>query len=106
VFPYHAITDEMVPFGQAADLRRAWCSKGATVDWTVLSGEHLLGLVEGAPARRPLDGAAVRRPAHLRQLPAPLICFALTAIPARLRGGAARRAPRPRAGVASGQRRA
>lgn len=49
VFQYHAITDEMVPFGQAADLRRAWCSKGATVDWTVLPGEHLLGLVEGVP---------------------------------------------------------
>lgn len=49
VFQYHAVADEMVPFGQAADLRRAWCSKGATVDWAVLPGEHLLGLIEGVP---------------------------------------------------------
>lgn len=49
VFQYHAVTDEMVPFGQAADLRRDWCAKGVAVDWTVLPGEHLLGLIEGAP---------------------------------------------------------
>jgi hypothetical protein len=49
VFQYHALTDEMVPFGQAATLRRAWCSKGATVDWMILPGEHLLGLIEGVP---------------------------------------------------------
>jgi Secretory lipase len=51
VFQYHALVDEIVPLGQAAALRRTWCNRGATVAWTVLPGEHALGLVEGqAPA--------------------------------------------------------
>ena len=52
VFQYHALVDEIVPFKQAADLRRTWCNKGANVTWTVLPlAEHALGLVEGqAPA--------------------------------------------------------
>lgn len=49
VFQFHGAVDEIVPFGQAADLRRTWCNKGATVTWTVLPAEHLTGLVEGAP---------------------------------------------------------
>lgn len=49
VFQYHAIFDEMVPFGQAADLRRDWCAKGATVDARVVLGEHLIGLIVGVP---------------------------------------------------------
>lgn len=49
VFQYHGVVDEIVPFGQAADLRRDWCDAGATVTWSVLPGEHLLGLVEGHP---------------------------------------------------------
>ena len=47
VFQYHALVDEIVPLGQAAALRRTWCNRGATVAWTVLPGEHALGLVEG-----------------------------------------------------------
>ena len=52
VFQYHALVDEIVPFKQAADLRRTWCNKGANVTWTTLPlAEHALGLVEGqAPA--------------------------------------------------------
>ena len=52
VFQYHALVDEIVPFKQAADLRRTWCNRGANVTWTTLPlAEHALGLVEGqAPA--------------------------------------------------------
>jgi hypothetical protein len=49
VFQYHGGIDEIVPFQQAADLRREWCNRGARVTWAVLPGEHVLGLVEGQP---------------------------------------------------------
>ncbi|MDT3395113.1 lipase family protein [Streptomyces sp. B1866] len=43
VYTYHAVTDEIVPVGQAHTMVRAWCAKGATVrsDWDLL-GEHSL----------------------------------------------------------------
>jgi hypothetical protein len=47
VFQYHALVDEIVPFGQAARLRRTWCDRGAAVTWAALPAEHALGLVEG-----------------------------------------------------------
>jgi hypothetical protein len=48
VFQYHALADEIVPFPQAATLRRTWCNKGANVTWSVLPlAEHALGLVQG-----------------------------------------------------------
>lgn len=49
VFQYHGAVDEIVPYGQARDLRRSWCNRGTTVTWTSLPGEHLLGMVEGQP---------------------------------------------------------
>jgi hypothetical protein len=49
VFMYHGVVDEIVPFDQAADLRRDWCDAGANVEWSILPGEHLLGMIEGAP---------------------------------------------------------
>jgi hypothetical protein len=49
VFQYHGVVDEIVPYGQAAKLRRDWCNRGAKVTWTNLPGEHVLGMVEGAP---------------------------------------------------------
>ena len=49
VLQYHGAIDEIVPFQQAADLRRTWCTKGATVGWNVLPAEHVLGLVQGPP---------------------------------------------------------
>lgn len=50
VFQFHAVLDEMVPFGQAADLRRDWCDQGANVTWSPLVvAEHVLGMVEGQP---------------------------------------------------------
>jgi hypothetical protein len=48
VFQYHALVDEIVPFPQAADLRRTWCAGGGDVTWTALPfAEHALGLVQG-----------------------------------------------------------
>lgn len=49
VFQFHGAIDEMVPTPQAAKLRKDWCAKGATVDWTLLPGEHVLSMVEGNP---------------------------------------------------------
>lgn len=49
VLQYHGIVDEIVEYDQAADLRRAWCNRGANVTWSVLPGEHLLAMVEGFP---------------------------------------------------------
>lgn len=49
VFQFHGVIDEIVPYQQAADLRRQWCNRGATVTWTPVPGEHLLGMVEGHP---------------------------------------------------------
>lgn len=49
VLQYHGLVDEIVPYRQAAELRRTWCDRGATVDWNVLPAEHLLGLVQGQP---------------------------------------------------------
>ncbi|GAA3208249.1 lipase family protein [Actinocorallia longicatena] len=46
IFNYHANTDEIVPVGQADQLVKSWCAKGATVqttrDWI---GEHALEMV-------------------------------------------------------------
>jgi predicted esterase len=49
VFQFHGPIDEIVPFQQAADLRRTWCNRGANVTWAVVPGEHVLSLVEGQP---------------------------------------------------------
>jgi hypothetical protein len=45
VYQSHGLIDEIVPFQQAADLRRTWCDQGANVTWSVQLAEHLLGLV-------------------------------------------------------------
>jgi hypothetical protein len=49
VYQFHGPIDEIVPYPQAADLRRTWCNRGANVTWNVLPAEHVLGLVEGQP---------------------------------------------------------
>lgn len=49
VLQFHGIVDEMVPYGQAADLRRAWCNRGANVTWAPVPGEHVSAMVEGQP---------------------------------------------------------
>jgi hypothetical protein len=53
VFQFHGIVDEIVPYGQARDLRRDWCDRGARVAWTSLPGEHVLSMVEGQPLAIP-----------------------------------------------------
>ncbi len=48
VFQYHALTDEMVAFGQADQLHKDWCAKGVNLTWSVLPiAEHATGMVEG-----------------------------------------------------------
>jgi hypothetical protein len=49
VFQYHGILDEIVPFDQAALLRRTWCDQGADVQWEVAPAEHALGILIGPP---------------------------------------------------------
>ncbi|MDZ7731832.1 MAG: lipase family protein [Acidimicrobiia bacterium] len=49
VYQYHGVVDEIVPYGQARQLRRDWCDEGATVTWSTLPGEHVLGMAEGLP---------------------------------------------------------
>jgi hypothetical protein len=49
VFQYHGLIDEIVPFGQAATLRRDWCARGTNLTWKVYPlAEHALGLAVGA----------------------------------------------------------
>lgn len=49
VFQYHATFDEIVPFQQAATLRRTWCDRGADVTWATMPVEHALGIAFGPP---------------------------------------------------------
>lgn len=41
VYQFHGLLDEMVPYGQAAKLRRSWCDKGANVYWSTTMSEHV-----------------------------------------------------------------
>ncbi|REE98341.1 secretory lipase [Thermomonospora umbrina] len=51
IFNYHAVTDEIVPIGQANTLTKTWCAGGATIQivrsWL---GEHGLEAVRRSPA--------------------------------------------------------
>ena len=47
VFQYHGLVDEIVPYEQAAELRRRWCELGADVTWLELPVEHALGIALG-----------------------------------------------------------
>lgn len=49
LFQYHSALDEIVPFDQAAELRRTYCDKGVDVTWSVLPAEHALGITFGPP---------------------------------------------------------
>ncbi|HVZ34977.1 MAG TPA: lipase family protein [Polyangiaceae bacterium] len=49
VYQYHSLLDEIVPFDQAADLRRTWCDQGADLTWDTLPAEHALGIALGPP---------------------------------------------------------
>lgn len=45
VYQFHGIADEMVPYGQAKQLRRDWCDAGANVHWSPVVGEHVSSMV-------------------------------------------------------------
>lgn len=45
VYLYHGVLDEIIPYGQAAALRTAWCAQGAPIQWTdYWLADHLLGI--------------------------------------------------------------
>ncbi|WP_083982231.1 lipase family protein [Actinomadura hibisca] len=51
VFDAQALLDEVIPYGQAEQVRRDWCARGANVTWQVYPvAEHLLGAVFAEPA--------------------------------------------------------
>ncbi|MEJ8636681.1 MULTISPECIES: lipase family protein [Streptomyces] len=52
VYLYHALADELIPYGQGSQLRKDWCAKGANVKWrTIVLGEHVTGVItEAIPA--------------------------------------------------------
>ncbi|MFE9256386.1 lipase family protein [Streptomyces sp. NPDC006879] len=49
VYQYHALADELIPYGVGRQLRNDWCARGATVNWsTVWIGEHVSGAITEA----------------------------------------------------------
>jgi predicted esterase len=50
---YHALYDEVIPYGQANVLRQTWCRAGVKVQWSQYPiAEHIVGESEGAGAAR------------------------------------------------------
>ncbi|MQA26004.1 MAG: lipase [Micromonosporaceae bacterium] len=49
VYLYHGLADELVPYDQAAQLRKEWCGNGADVEWTTYPGEHVTAYIEAVP---------------------------------------------------------
>lgn len=48
VYQYHGLIDEIVPYGQASELRTAWCAAGVNHTWkTEMASEHLTGMLSG-----------------------------------------------------------
>ncbi|MER7760849.1 lipase family protein [Streptomyces sp. NPDC097619] len=46
VYQYHALGDELIPYGVGRRLRADWCGLGARVQWkTILVGEHVSGVI-------------------------------------------------------------
>ena len=43
VFQYHSTNDDIVPLGQAVDLRETYCRKGVTEQFTTYPGNHVTG---------------------------------------------------------------
>lgn len=50
VLQYHSSNDEIVPLGQAVDLRNTYCKKGVRERFTTYPGEHVSGSAAGMPA--------------------------------------------------------
>ncbi|MFI6091343.1 lipase family protein [Streptomyces sp. NPDC051218] len=50
VYQYHALADELIPYGVGKQVRKDWCAKGANVEWhTVPLGEHVSGVITQSP---------------------------------------------------------
>ncbi|MFE0175317.1 lipase family protein [Streptomyces sp. NPDC059002] len=50
VYLYHALADELIPYGVGKEVRADWCAKGANVEWhTVPVGEHVSGVITQSP---------------------------------------------------------
>lgn len=46
VYQYHALADELIPYGVGRQLRSEWCAKGADVEFdTIWIGEHVSGVI-------------------------------------------------------------
>lgn len=46
VYQYHALADELIPYGVGRRLRSDWCAKGADVEFdTIWVGEHVSGVI-------------------------------------------------------------
>ncbi|WP_405439161.1 lipase family protein [Streptomyces avidinii] len=51
VYQYHALADELIPYGVGRRLRSDWCARGANVEFdTVWVGEHVSGVITHSPA--------------------------------------------------------
>ncbi|MCX4691699.1 lipase family protein [Streptomyces sp. NBC_01408] len=51
VYQYHALADELIPYGVGRQLRSEWCAKGADVEFdTIWIGEHVSGVITQSPA--------------------------------------------------------
>ncbi|MFK4067640.1 lipase family protein [Streptomyces sp. NPDC029674] len=50
VYQYHALGDELIPYGVGKQVREDWCARGANVEWqTVRVGEHVSGVITQSP---------------------------------------------------------
>ncbi|MGW7462879.1 lipase family protein [Streptomyces sp. NPDC054797] len=51
VYQYHALGDELIPYGVGRGLRSDWCARGADVEFdTIWVGEHVSGVITQSPA--------------------------------------------------------
>ncbi|MFF2790071.1 lipase family protein [Streptomyces sp. NPDC058049] len=66
VYQYHALADELIPYGVGRRLRSDWCARGANVEFdTVWVGEHVSGVItHSLAAGNWLADRFAGRPAH------------------------------------------
>ncbi|MER5299075.1 lipase family protein [Streptomyces lasiicapitis] len=50
VYLYHALADELIPYGVGKQVRTDWCARNANVEWhSILLGEHVSGVITQSP---------------------------------------------------------
>jgi predicted esterase len=42
-FAYNGLSDDVIPYSQAATLRDAWCAQGTNLQWTDYPADHATG---------------------------------------------------------------